>query len=149
MIGCGTALRGDDEAGLLVARQLKLWGLDAWEHNRDSLDLIESWQPGESIILIDAMYSGAPPGTIMVLEGWQAEATADAWRYSTHTIGISQALELARLMGRLPARLILYGIEGRRFEIGSRPSPEVTEACWQLANRITQFVRPLDAMIRR
>jgi hydrogenase maturation protease len=77
----------------------------------------------------------------VILDGRQTVATADVWRCSTHTIGIAQALELAQVLGRLPARLILYGVEGRQFEIGGRPSPEVEEACWQLAYRIVQLAR--------
>jgi hydrogenase maturation protease len=142
IIGCGTTFRGDDEAGLLVARQLRTWGLNANEHDRDSLDLIESWQAGECIILIDAIYSGAPPGTIVTLDGCRPAAITDECRCSTHTIAVAQALELARVLGRVPPRLILYGIEGRRFEIGSTPSPEVAVACRQLANRIVTLVRP-------
>jgi hydrogenase maturation protease len=139
IIGCGTALRGDDEAGLLVARRLKASGLNAREHDGDSLDLIECWQPGESIILIDAMYSGAPPGTIVTIDGWRLLPISGAHRSSTHTIGIAEALQLARLLDRLPARLVLYGIEGRRFEIGSTLSIEVVEGCRRLANRIVRL----------
>jgi hydrogenase maturation protease len=139
IIGCGTELRGDDEAGLLVARQLKQLGLNAREHTSDSLSLIESWRPEESIILVDAIYSGRPPGEIVMFDdGWPSTAVAGAWRCSTHMIGIAQAVELARLLGRMPARLVLYGIEGRQFKMGTPPSSEVSEACRQLANRIAR-----------
>ena len=138
IIGCGTSLRGDDEAGLLVARQLRALGLNAREHSTDGLSLIESWRPEESIILVDAIYSGRSPGEIVMFDGWPSAAVAGACRCSTHMIGIAHAVELARLLGRMPARLLLYGIEGRQFEMGTRPSPEVLEACRQLVKRIAR-----------
>jgi hypothetical protein len=61
IIGCGAPMRGDDEAGLMVARQLSEWGLNAEEHSRDGLALLECWRDGEPTILIDATASGAQP----------------------------------------------------------------------------------------
>lgn len=44
---------------------------------------------------------------------------------STHGVGLGQAVEIARNLGRLPERLIVFGVEGRRYVIGDDPSPEV------------------------
>jgi Ni,Fe-hydrogenase maturation factor len=43
--------------------------------------------------------------------------------------------------GRAPARLLIYGIEGRRFDLGSAPSPEVREAAERLAQSISFSAR--------
>jgi hydrogenase maturation protease len=144
IIGCGTPMSGDDEAGLTVARDLNERGLKAEEHSRDGLALLECWRDGQPTILIDATSSGTQPGTILTVDGAQPIPIAHGWRCSTHHIGIAQALEFGRVLGRLPSRLIVYGIEGRQFSMGSPLSPEVAAACLQVADRIVRLVRSAE-----
>src|ERR1035437_11103975 len=59
---------------------------------------------------------------------------------STHHFGLAEAVELARVLDRLPPCLWIYGIEGRRFEQGSCPSPEVARAIEEVAERIARGV---------
>ena len=51
-------------------------------------------------------------------------------------LGVAEASELARALGRLPARTIVYGIEGSRFDTGSPLSPEVEAATQSVAAAI-------------
>jgi len=133
IIGCGTADRGDDSAGLLVARRLRESGLDACEHGGDGLALIESWTSSDTVILIDAVVTGRPAGTLSVWDASDAPVVGDFPRCSTHAFGVAEAVQLARTLGRIPPRLLIYGIEGRRFDFGAAPSPEVVAASENLA----------------
>jgi hydrogenase maturation protease len=54
-------------------------------------------------------------------------------RCSTHALGVAEAIELARALGRLPARLEVYAIEGARFTAGAGLSPAVEQAVGKLA----------------
>jgi hydrogenase maturation protease len=47
-------------------------------------------------------------------------------------------VELARVLGRLPHRLSIYGIEGRKFDLGSAPSLEVALAVERLVQQLVQ-----------
>jgi hydrogenase maturation protease len=47
---------------------------------------------------------------------------------STHALGLGDAIELARTLGRLPSRLIVYAIEGARFGAGDALTPAVAAA---------------------
>jgi hydrogenase maturation protease len=136
IIGCGNAGRGDDAAGLLVARRLRELGVDALEHSGEGLALIESWRGQDAVILIDAVVTGAAPGAVTVWDGSEAPVAADSCRSSTHAFGVAEAVKLARVLGRLPARLLIYGIEGRRFDLGSAPCAEVAAASERLAQRL-------------
>ena len=135
IIGCGNAARGDDAAGLLVVRQLRAWGADALEHSGEGLSLMESWRGHDAVIVIDAVVTGAAPGAVAVWDGREAPVIRNG-RRSTHAFGVAEAVELARVLGRLPARLLIYGIEGRGFDLGSAPSPEVVAAAEHLAQRL-------------
>jgi hydrogenase maturation protease len=138
IIGCGNADRGDDAAGLLVARRLRSLGIEAQEHGGEGLRLLESWSAAESVIIVDAVISGARVGAISVWDARTAPVARDIFRASTHAFGLAEAVELGRALGRLPPALRIYGIEAGQFEPGSSPSPEVLAAVEELARRIAK-----------
>ncbi len=138
IIGCGTVDRGDDAAGLLVARRLHDLGVEALERSGEGLSLIESWEGADAVILIDAVVTGRPPGTLTVWDASDARVAPEFARCSTHAFGVAEAVRLARVLGRMPARFVIYGIEGRRFALGSALSPEVMSAAESLARRLAR-----------
>jgi len=129
VVGVGTD-RGDDAAGLLVARLLRASGHPAAvvELAGDLTRIIELWQPTDRVAVVDAVRSGAPPGTVHVLDATASPLPAGVAGGSTHGLGLGTAIELARGLGRLPAQLLVYGIEGTRWAAGTGPSPEVAAA---------------------
>lgn len=143
IIGCGNADRGDDGAGLLVARRLRALGLDAREQSGDAAGLLEIWKSvpaGRPVIVVDAVVTGSPVGSIFRWDASGAALSVGSPGGSTHGLGVAEAVELARVMGRLPQDLLIYGIEGVRFEPGAEPSPEVLRAVGELVERIAQEV---------
>ena len=143
IIGCGNADRGDDRAGLLVARRLRSLGVDAREQSGEAAGLLESWQTvpaGQPVIVVDAVVTGSPPGSIFRWDASAAPLSMGSPGCSTHGFGVAEAVELARVLGKLPQELLIYGIEGARFEAGAEPSPEVLRAVGELAERIAREV---------
>jgi hydrogenase maturation protease len=53
---------------------------------------------------------------------------AQVFRSSTHAFGVGDAVELSRALGRLPARLVVYGVEGSSFAAGAGLSKPVATA---------------------
>jgi hydrogenase maturation protease len=131
VIGCGNLERGDDAAGILVARRLRELGVDA----REATSLFDAWDTGDDVLLVDAMSSGRETGSIAVWEHTEFPELRQ-FRASTHDFGLSEMIGLARALERMPNRLRVYGIEGRRFGIGSALSPEVAKAVENVAMRI-------------
>jgi hydrogenase maturation protease len=124
VIGLGNAARRDDAAGLIAAR--RLGGL---EHEGDPLALLDLWDGAGLAVVIDAVRSGAEPGTIHRFDAGHAPLPAPLrGSTSTHAVGLGEAIELARTLGRLPARLVVYGIEGERFDAGAELTPPVSAA---------------------
>ena len=140
VIGCGNADRGDDAAGLLVAERLRSMGIDARDHTGDGLALLESWSQADSVIIVDAVISGASVGAISVWDARTAPVARDLFRASSHAFGVAEAVELGRALDRLPASLTIYGIEARQFEPGAPPSLEVLAAVEEVASRIAKEV---------
>jgi len=137
ILGCGNRHRGDDAAGILAVERLRTPGIAAEVCSAEPSALMEAWSGSDDVIVIDAVVTGAPVGTV---HSWNAEhpprfATSSG---STHGLGLAQAIGLARALDCLPTRLRVYGIEGANFEVGSAPSVEVERAVEEVVRRITK-----------
>jgi hydrogenase maturation protease len=121
VIGVGNAYRGDDAAGLLIARRVaaEAPGLArVVEESGEGAALLEAWRGAPFVVLCDAVQSGAPPGTVHRLEPARAPVPTRFFHYSTHAFSVAEAIELARALGELPPRMLVYGVEGADFAAG-------------------------------
>ena len=82
--------------------------------------LLSLWEDCETAIVVDATQSGAEPGTVRRLPAHDEPLPDELRRTSTHLLGVAEAIELARALGKLPARTIVYGIEGAQLRHGRR-----------------------------
>ena len=137
IICCGNPERGDDGAGALVAARLRNLGLEAETRAGEASELLEAWRGADHVVVVDAVETGAPAGTVWLWDGRQANFPTCP-SASTHGLGLSEAITLARVLDRLPHRLRIYGIEGRRFEPGTEVSPEVKLAVEEVVRQITK-----------
>jgi hydrogenase maturation protease len=127
-IGVGNAFRGDDGLGLIVAqrlRELALPRVTVLEQSGEGAALVESWDDAGRVIVVDAVSSGGEPGTIHRFETAGQPLPALFSGGSTHAFGLAEAVELARQLDRLPPSLVIYGIEGKSFDLATGLSPEV------------------------
>jgi len=131
MIGVGNEYRGDDGAGLAVARQLRKEAppeINVVEETGEGTALVEAWKGADFVIVVDAIQSGASPGTIRRFDTEKEKFPTEVFSHSTHAFGISGAIELARTLKELPSHLIVYGIEGQNFAASEKLSPPVEKA---------------------
>jgi len=141
VIGAGNDLRHDDAAGLEAARRVRRIGgraIEVIEACGDLSGLAGIWSGRDRVILLDAARSGAPCGTVHRLDAAAGPLPVAFARGSTHGLGIAEAVELSRALGRLPRALVIYGIEGREFGPGTGLSPAVAEAVESLAGRLAR-----------
>jgi hydrogenase maturation protease len=139
IIGIGNPDRGDDAAGRAAVARLKArvpQDTRVVESDGEATDLLALISEADDVILIDAAMSGAAPGTIGRFEAHDAPLPAARFGMSTHGFGLAEAIELARTLGQLPQRCVVYAIEGRSFAHGDRPSPEVEAGIENVVVRI-------------
>ena len=141
IIGCGNPDRSDDAAGILVARRLVALGINAQENSGETFSLMDAWQGFEAVIVIDAVASDEKPGKVRIWDAAAHPLPKAALQCSTHAFGLYEAVELARELERLPDKLLIYGIEGKEFSPGARPSSEVEKAVELVAGQIVKLVR--------
>ncbi len=141
IIGCGNIGRGDDAAGLLVARRLRRLGVETSdveviEQSGESFSLLDCWTGSEEVILVDASAPSGSPGRVRVWNAHTDTLPEDFSPCSTHAFGVREAVELARVLNCLPRTLLIYGIEGKQFLLGAPPSSEIKCAVASVAERI-------------
>ena len=136
VIGVGNPDRGDDGAGPQVAARIRKRGLQAIDHTGDGLALIELWEGHSAVVIVDAMVTGAAPGTVRRFDAAAGPLPREAFAVSSHAFGLAEAVETARALGRLPATVIVYGIEGGSFTLGAGLSGRVERACPRVARDI-------------
>ena len=137
VVGIGHTLRGDDAAGVLVARALGRLGLTA-EH----LLVIDAGLAPENVtgplrrfapdlvLLVDAAQMDAPPGTVQ----WVDWRTASGVSASTHTLPCTI---LGRyLVAQLGCETALLGIQPAHTDIGAQLSGVVRRSVRTLVQKL-------------
>ncbi len=121
--------------GLVAARRLREEegnAVSVSEASGEGAALMAAWQGAETVILIDAVHSGAAPGTLHRFDAHRHPLPAGLFRHSTHAFGV------ARTLGQLPPRLVVYGIEGESFRAGRGLSAAVEQALAGLIDHVRQ-----------
>ncbi len=147
VIGIGNIFRGDDAVGLAVARRLRdlgLIGVQVQEIDGDITGLADGWQGARKVIVIDAATSRSPGGTIFRFEAHTEPLPRKLFATccSCHAFGLAQQIEVARALNQLPPCLIVYGIEGTDFTLGSRLSSGVEAAVPEVVRRVLKEIEP-------
>jgi len=146
VIGLGNELRGDDGAGIEVARRLRGLaaeaGIDVRAQQGEPAGLIDAWSGRKAVVVVDTMRSGAEPGTICRFDASCEPLPAQLrGSSSTHALSLAEAIELARALGRLPPRVVVFAIEGQRFETGAALSDEVRAVIPKVAGMVLDAAR--------
>jgi hydrogenase maturation protease len=144
IVGIGNPWRGDDGAGLVVAERVheRLPAAHVVQIVDEPTRLLESFGGADTVLVVDAVSTQEPqPGSIHRIDAIAHELPV-GFGSSTHHFGLADTVELARSLGKLPPRLVVYGIEGSRFDTGPGLGPEVERAA---AAVIDEIVHALDA----
>jgi hydrogenase maturation protease len=129
LLAVGNPLMGDDGLGLALLDRLAQGGpwppgtalLDGGTWGMNLLPVIEE---ATHLVLLDAVRTGAEPGTVVVL-GRDELPRALAHKLSPHQIDLKEVLALAELRGTLPAHLAAVGVEPERVDWGTELSVPV------------------------
>lgn len=139
VIGIGNPWRRDEGAGPAVAarldgraRTLTLLGSGS--------DLIEAWHSVDRVVVIDVMQSGASPGTLRRFDAQAGPLPAGAFRCPGYRFGLAEAIEMARILGCLPSRLEVWGIEAGDLGQGPGLTDAVEEAVTRLASELAPMI---------
>ena len=157
VVGLGSADRGDDAVGPEVSRAVAerdIPGVRILEHE-DPTGLLDLWSGHDTVVVVDAVRSGGPVGSIHQLEtsNGAPRIPERAWsatgRGGTHAFGLAAAIELGRALHRLPARLVVIGVEADSFEYGAPMTAPVAAAVQAAADRVLAVLGEANADVSR
>ena len=141
LVGIGSDLRGDDSAGLLVARGLlhlqsnNLLIIDGGPAPENFSSKIKKFNP-DLVIFIDAAHMDEPPGTIK----WIPLESIDGMSASTHSLPLSILANF--LFAELGCDVTVLGIQPAQNEIGSNPSVSVQAAVEGILTELKKVFSP-------
>ncbi len=121
----GSPFRGDDAVGPLVAARLRRVGATVLDCADEPTRLLDAWGGLDTVVVVDALRSGAAAGVLHRIDAGDGPLPRDLRLASTHAMGIADALELGRALGRAPARVVVLGLEGAAFGMGEEMTPAV------------------------
>jgi len=143
VIGLGSRGRHDDALGLDAVDRLEPRLQGAGEVARcssEGTELLDLWDGRPRVVVVDAVRSGAVPGTIFRLAVDDLPVPPPFRSSSTHGISIADVVALARSLDRLPRTLVIYGIEGERFEPGIGLSARISPAVDRVVEEILEEI---------
>lgn len=124
----GSRYRGDDAVGPLAAERLRDAGVRVIDCADEPTRLLDAWDGLDTVVVVDAVVTGAPAGTIHRVDPGGGPLPRDLGLASTHAVGVADALELGRTLGRAPRRVVVLGVEGAAFGMGDEMTPAVAAA---------------------
>lgn len=129
ILGIGNLIMTDDSAGVRIIHLLQERyrfpeSVAVIDGGTLGLDLLPYLDGIKRLLIVDAVETGGPPGTLVRLVG---EELSLAFRtmLSPHQVGLRDLLLVARLQGFAPAEMILLGIQPGDIDMGTELTPAV------------------------
>lgn len=129
ILGTGNLLLSDDGLGVHTIRRLQeTVELPAEVQILDGgtlgLNLLPFLEGISYLLIVDAMQTGQPPGTLRRLAGDEVPAYL-AIKMSPHEIGVPDMLFAAKLRDLYPHEVVIWGVQPATTEVGLALSPPV------------------------
>lgn len=134
IVGIGNELMGDDGLGpAAIARFAAEYDFTPEVELKDlglgGIRLLDDLSGRDAVLIIDVLdIAGREPGEVVRFSKAELAAGAPAARLSPHELSLKEILLLAEKLGAGAAAVVLLGIVGKTFEMGSGLSDELRAA---------------------
>jgi hydrogenase maturation protease len=145
VVACGNALAGDDSVGAKILDVLRdrtgeEVRLRFLPHVGIELLDLSAEAEAEAVLLVDAVVSGAPPGTLhLVALPSRNLLPRGLGSLSSHGWNLAETLGLARALDRSLPRMMLLGVEIGSVAPGGELSPAVASAVALVVERFPRL----------
>ncbi len=152
LVGIGNILLTDDGVGVHIIRELEARRRRGEISERTALRdggtiglaLLPEFDDAESLIVIDAIEMGAPPGTVRVFQGPNMDVQLRGKKSTVHEVALADLMAAARLTGSAPERRALVGIQPGSTEWGLDPTDLVCAAIPKACDLVLSLVEEWD-----
>jgi len=149
VLGIGNVLMTDDSVGIRVINELERRfrfpeNVELLDGGTSGIELLSYIVNRDYLIIVDAIKSDLPPGTVVKVEGEDVPAKFMT-RISPHQLGLSDLLAAATLTGELPKEMVLFGIEPKVISLGLEMTDEVKGSFEKLLGVVVDELRRIGA----
>jgi hydrogenase maturation protease len=150
VLGLGNILNRDEGLGVHALRilQKEIEGKTAFECLDGGvlgLDLLPLVENSSHLLVLDAIQAGKPAGTLLELDKREIPLFRHI-KLSEHQITFQEVLGLAQIRDKMPAHLILLGIQPDDLSIGTELSPLVQQSVDALISRAKEILVQWDTV---
>lgn len=129
VLGIGNLIMTDDGVGVRVVQHLRERyrfpeNVTVLDGGTLGLDLLPYLEGVKRLLVVDAVATGGPPGTLVRLTGEEI-AVAFRTKLSPHQTGLQDLLLVAELQGFAPEEMILLGVQPGEIGMGIGLTPPV------------------------
>ena len=143
IVGVGNPWRRDDGVGWTAADLAGArlgCGAAIVHSDGEPARLIDDWADADLAIVVDAVRNAGAPGQVHRLDAGAVAAAPASRPAGSHALGVADAVRLGGAVGRLPRRLVVFGIEVADTSPGHGLSVDVARAAHTVADSIEQEV---------
>jgi len=160
ILGVGNTVLSDEGIGVYVLRRLEtlqaagdplLAAVELMDGGTLSFELVGPITAAARFIVIDACQLRQPPGAVQTFIGIGMDEKLRRRGGSVHEVGLSDLLDMARLLEQLPPQRALIGVQPHALDLGETPTPAVAAAipaacqavltlleCWRDQSTVTE-----------
>lgn len=147
VLGIGNLILQDEGVGIQAIQQLEAQfkippDIEILDGGTSGMELLTPISDAEQIIILDAVKTGKPAGTIIRLDNEEIP-TFFRTKVSPHQVGLADVLAAATLTDSMPRNLVLFGVEPLEIDLGMELSAPVAE---QMPSLIQMIVDELKIM---
>lgn len=147
VLGLGNILLTDEGIGVRVLETLRSRyhlpaAVDAIDGGTAGMDLIDLIAGYDDLIVIDAMETGGPPGTVKRLADHELFGFLRQ-KLSPHQLGLTDVLAFLELMEKAPETITMIGIQPVNLDLGLEISPALSAQMDHYADLVAHELRHL------
>jgi len=147
VLGIGNLILQDEGVGIQAIQQLEAQfeippEIEVLDGGTSGMELLTPISDAEQIIILDAVKTGKPAGTIVRLDNEEIP-TFFRMKVSPHQVGLADVLAAATLTDSMPRNLVLFGVEPLEIDLGMELSAPVAK---QIPRLIQMIVNELKVM---
>jgi hydrogenase maturation protease len=129
VLGIGNMLMTDEGIGVRVIEEIERRfrmppGIEVIDGGTSGMELLDALDDLDHLIVVDAVRSGDPPGSLIRLVDDEVPALFQT-RLSPHQLGLSDVLASLKLMDGFPRHLVLLGCEPQSLATALGLTPAV------------------------
>ena len=144
--GIGNILLQDDGLGPQAVARLQSeyeFGdeVEVLDIGTPTLDFADYLRERNVLVLIDALSGGGEPGEILTFDKERLKDFLPNMRLSAHQPCLNETLHAAEISGIDPKEVLLVGVVGHSFDVGTELGPDVSKAMPEVLELVAEFVR--------